>query len=135
MARLRRFFPKSHGKPRVDDRRVLSGLIFINRTGLRWPDAPKEYGSAKTLYNRRKRWGDMGVFARMMEGLESAALRQSREAFGNEGESVLMRSRRNASHWRHMDPRWKTSQGGSSGGLDHPMEKVPRELGQRLYQG
>jgi len=66
--RLRPFFPKSHGKPRVDDRRVLSGIIFINRNGLRWCDAPREYGPPKTLY---KRWGDMGVFARMMEGLAS----------------------------------------------------------------
>lgn len=73
MARLRPFFPKSHGVPRVDDRRVLSGIIFINRNGLRWCDAPKEYGPAKTLYNRWKRWGDMGVFARIMEGLASEA--------------------------------------------------------------
>ena len=49
MERLKPFFPKSHGKPRVDDRRVLSGIIFINRNGLRWCDAPKEYGPAKTL--------------------------------------------------------------------------------------
>ena len=67
MERLKPFFPKSHGKPRVDDRRVLSGIIFINRNGLRWCDAPREYGPPKTLYNRWKRWGDMGVFARMME--------------------------------------------------------------------
>jgi len=60
MARLERFFPKSHGKPRVDDRRVLSGIIFINRNGLRWRDAPKEYGPHKTLYNRWKRWSDKG---------------------------------------------------------------------------
>lgn len=73
MARLRPFFPKSHGKPRVDDRRVLSGIIFINRNGLRWCDAPKEYGPAKTLYNRWKRWCSMGVFARMMDGLASEA--------------------------------------------------------------
>lgn len=33
--RLRPFFPKSHGKPRVDDRRVLSGVVFVNRNGLR----------------------------------------------------------------------------------------------------
>jgi len=39
---LKPFFPKSHGKPRVDDRRVLSGIIFINRNGLRWRDAPAE---------------------------------------------------------------------------------------------
>ena len=73
MARLRPFFPKSHGKPRVDDRRVLSGIIFVNRNGLRWRDDPREYGPAKTLYNRWKRWGDMGVFARMMEGLAAAS--------------------------------------------------------------
>ena len=60
MARLRAFFPKSHGKPRVGDRLVLSGIIFINRKGLRWCDAPKEYGPPKTLYDRRKRWSDKG---------------------------------------------------------------------------
>src|SRR6056297_2488052 len=38
MAKLSPFFPKSHGKPRVDARRVLSGVIFINRNGLRWRD-------------------------------------------------------------------------------------------------
>ena len=69
MARLQPFFPKSHGKPRVDDRRVLSGIIFINRNGLRWRDAPKEYGPPKTLYTRWKRWSDNGVFARIMLGL------------------------------------------------------------------
>jgi transposase len=73
MVRLRPFFPKSHGVPRVDDRRVLSGIISINRNGLRWFGAPKEYGPAKTLYNRWKRWGDMGWGARMMEGLASEA--------------------------------------------------------------
>lgn len=52
MARLRPFFPKSHGMPRVDDRRVLSGVLLFSRNGLRWRDAPKEYGPAKTLYNR-----------------------------------------------------------------------------------
>lgn len=71
MARLSPYFPKSHGKPRVDDRRVLSGIIFVNRNGLRWRDAPREYGPHKTLYNRWKRWGEMGVFTRMMEGLSA----------------------------------------------------------------
>ena len=66
MARLEPFFPKSHGKPRVDDRRVLSGIIFINRNGWRWCDAPKEYGPHKTLYNR---WSEKGVFARILVGL------------------------------------------------------------------
>ena len=44
MARLAPFYPKSHGKPRVDDKRVLSGIIYINRNGLRWRDAPDAYG-------------------------------------------------------------------------------------------
>jgi transposase len=69
MTRLEPYFPKSHGKPRDDDRRVLSGIIFFNRDGLRWRDAPKEYGPHKTPYNRWKWWSDKGVFARMMVGL------------------------------------------------------------------
>lgn len=48
MARLMPFFPKPHGKPRVDDRRVLSGVIFINRNDLRWRDVPAEYDPHKT---------------------------------------------------------------------------------------
>ncbi len=68
MARLRPYFPKGHGVPRVNDMRVLSGIIFVNRNGLRWRDAPREYGPHKTLYNCWKRWSDMGVFARIMTG-------------------------------------------------------------------
>ena len=71
IARLKPFFPKSHGRPRVDDRRVLSGIIFINRNGLRWRDAPAAYGPHKTLYNRWKRWSK-GIFAQMMVGLAAA---------------------------------------------------------------
>jgi len=69
MERLRPFFPKSRGRSRVDDRRVLSGIIFINRNGLRWRDAPAVYGPPKTLYNRWVRWSRMGVFARMLTEL------------------------------------------------------------------
>lgn len=69
IARLEPYFPKSYGKPRADDRRVLRGIIFVNRNGLRWRDAPKDYESRKALYNRRKRWGDKGILLRMMEGL------------------------------------------------------------------
>ena len=69
MERLRPFFPRSHGRPRVDDRRVLSGIVFVNRNGLRWRDAPVVYGPFKTLYNRFTRWGRMGVWARMLTEL------------------------------------------------------------------
>jgi transposase len=69
MERLRPFFPTSRGKPRVDDRRVLSGMIHIRRNGLMWKDAPVEYGPHKTLYNRWVRCSRMGVFARIMTEL------------------------------------------------------------------
>ena len=42
MARLEPPFPKSHGKPRIDDRRVLPGIVFINRNGSHWCDAPNK---------------------------------------------------------------------------------------------
>jgi transposase len=51
---------------------VLSGIVFVNRNGLRWRDAPRDYGPHKTLYNRWKRWGEMGVFPRIMDGLVAA---------------------------------------------------------------
>ena len=87
MERLRPFSPRSHGRPRtvgpgrwprtvaqdgwprVDDRRVLSGIVFVNRNGLRWRDAPAAYRPAKTLCNRFTRWGRMGVWARMLTEL------------------------------------------------------------------
>nr|WP_225197252.1 transposase [Gluconobacter oxydans] len=75
MEHLRPFFSKSHGKDRVYDCHVLSGIIFVNRNGLRWRDAPREYGPHKTLYNRWKRWGAMGFFARMMDGLETKGIK------------------------------------------------------------
>jgi transposase len=72
MARLQPYFLKSHGKPRVDDRRVLSGIPFVNRNGLHWCAAPKDYGPHKMLYNCWKRWGERGVLLRMIEGLAAA---------------------------------------------------------------
>ena len=69
LERLKPFFPLSHGVPRVDDKRVLSGIIFINRNGLRWRDAPADYGPYKTLYNRWVRWSRLGVFARILTEL------------------------------------------------------------------
>ncbi len=69
MAKLSRFFPRAHGKPRVDGKRVLSGVFFFNRNGLSWRDVLKEYGLHKTLYSRWKRWSEKGVFARILAGL------------------------------------------------------------------
>lgn len=69
MRRIEPYFPRSHGVPRVDDRRILSGIIFVIRNGLRWRDAPREYGPHKTIYNRFVRWSRMGVFNRIFAAL------------------------------------------------------------------
>ena len=73
MRRIRPHFPLSHGIPRVDDRRVLSGIIFVIRGGLRWRDAPPGYGPHKTLYNRFVRWRRMAVFSRIFAALAGEA--------------------------------------------------------------
>src|SRR3954454_6278204 len=52
MARIAPHFPLAHGVPRVDDRRVIGGIVDIIRHGLQWKDAPQEYGPHKTLYKR-----------------------------------------------------------------------------------
>jgi transposase len=69
MRRIEPYFPRSHGVPRVNDRRVLSGILFVIRNGLRWRDAPAAYGPHKTLYNRFIRWSRLGVFNRIFAEL------------------------------------------------------------------
>ena len=69
MRRIEPYFPLSHGIPRVNDRRIISGIIFVIRNGLRWRDAPKEYGPHKTIYNRFIRWSRLGVFSRILAEL------------------------------------------------------------------
>ena len=73
LARIAPFFPLSHGVPRVDDRRVVSGIVHVIRNGLRWRDAPAAYGPHKTLYNRFVRWSRLGVFNRIFAGLAGQA--------------------------------------------------------------
>jgi len=69
LARIEPYFPLSHGVPRVDDRRVISGIIHVIRNGFRWRDAPEVYGPHKTLYNRFIRWSRMGVFDKIFTAL------------------------------------------------------------------
>jgi transposase len=61
--------------PRVDDRRVISGIIHVIKSGLMWRGSPAVYGPHKTLYNRFIRWSGIGVFDRIFAALaaESAA--------------------------------------------------------------
>lgn len=71
--RIEPYFPLSHGVPRVDDRRVLSGIVFVIRNGLRSRDAPAAYGPHKTIYNRFIRWSCMSVFNKIFAALAPAS--------------------------------------------------------------
>ncbi len=51
----------TRGKPRVDDRQVISGIVHAPKSGGRWIDAPPDYGPSKTLYNRYVRWAATGL--------------------------------------------------------------------------
>jgi putative transposase len=73
MKKIAPFFPLSHGIPRVDDRRVISGIVYVIRHGLQWKDAPSGYGPHKTLYNRFVRWTQLGVFDRIFAALSAQA--------------------------------------------------------------
>lgn len=85
------------GKPRVDDRRVISGILHVLKTGCRWRDVPAAYGPPTTVYNRFNRWSRRGVWQRMFErmaaagpvpealSLDSTHVKAHRSAQGSEG--------------------------------------------------
>jgi len=65
-AKLEPLLPKYvRGKRRVDDRRVISGIVQVLLSGCRWKDSPLEYGPRKTLYNRFARWAVRGLWERL----------------------------------------------------------------------
>ncbi len=87
----------TRGKPRVDDRRVISGIIHVLKSGARWVDAPSVYGPRKTLYNRYVRWAAKGVWVNLFQTLAraggplgTAAHRQ----LGRQGSSLSIRRQR-----------------------------------------
>jgi transposase len=89
----------TRGKPRVDDRRVISGIIHVLKSGCRWVDAPPNYGPRKTLYNRYVRWAAKGVWTNLFHALaqaegppaevliDSSAVKAHRSASGGKGGS------------------------------------------------
>lgn len=100
-ARLEPHLPtNTRGKPRVDDRRVISGIVHALRSGGRWVDAPAVYGPRKTLYNRYVRWAVKGVWRKLFEALvaeagppdhimiDSSAVKAHRSAAGGKGGSI-----------------------------------------------
>ncbi len=89
----------TRGKARVDDRRVISGIVHVLKSGGRWVDAPDVYGPHKTLYNRFVRWAAKGVWVRLFQALaqsggppahvlmDSSAVKAHRSASGGKGGS------------------------------------------------
>ena len=94
----------TRGKARVDDRRVISGIVHVLKSGGRWVDAPAVYGPRKTLYNRFVRWAAKGVWIKLFQALaqaggppahvlmDSSAVKAHRSAAGAKGGSRVRRS-------------------------------------------
>lgn len=57
------------GKDRVDDRRVISGILHVLKSGCRWCDCPQEYGPPTTIYNRFTRWAERGIWEKLFREL------------------------------------------------------------------
>ncbi|MDH4989743.1 transposase [Aquamicrobium lusatiense] len=75
MAWISPYFPLPHGVARVDDRRVIGGIVYVSRNGLQWKDAPAGYRPHKMLYNRFIRWSLTCVFDRVFGAASSQTLR------------------------------------------------------------
>jgi len=97
-AAIEPFMPKNQpGARRVDDRRVISGIVHVLKTGCRWVDCPREYGPHTTIYNRFNRWSRKRFWTGMLEALAAAGavttsaaidstyVKAQRAAFGGKG--------------------------------------------------
>ena len=87
------------GKDRVDDRRVISGILHVLKSGCRWCDCPPQYGPPTTIYNRFVRWARRGVWENLFRELadrgrstetqmiDSTHIKAHRSASGGKGGS------------------------------------------------
>ena len=85
------------GARRVDDRRVISGIVHVLKIGCRWCDCPAEYGPSTTIYNRFNRWSRRGFWLKLLDALvdagvvtkstaiDSTYIKIQRAAFGGKG--------------------------------------------------
>ncbi len=72
-AAIEPLLPKNRpGARRVDDRRVISGILHVQRSGCRWKDCPSVYGPPTTIYNRWNRWSAQGLWMRLFQALAAA---------------------------------------------------------------
>lgn len=84
------------GIERVDDRRIISGIVHVLKSGCRWCDCPKEYGPAKTVYNRFVRWAKRGVWERLFHALADPG--KTAEILMSD--STHVKAHRSASGWK-----------------------------------
>lgn len=63
---------KPRGVPRVDDRRVINGILWRFRTGSPWADVPDRYGPYTTCYNRFVRWRKSGIWDYVLQEVTKA---------------------------------------------------------------
>ncbi|SEE72317.1 Transposase [Streptomyces sp. 2231.1] len=80
----------SRGRKRLDDRRVLNGIVWKFRTGTAWRDMPQRYGPWATLHTRFRRWAADGTFERMLRAAQAKADAVG-EAIHNETDHRLRR--------------------------------------------
>jgi transposase len=57
------------GRPRADDRKTLNSILYVLRTGCRWCDVPRNYGSPTTCWRRLRAWEEDGTWERIWRGL------------------------------------------------------------------
>jgi transposase len=102
---LEPFLPRGRkGAHRVDDRRVISGILHMLRSGARWRDCPTEYGPYTTVYNRFNRWSRQGIWLAMFAAvtgstgvigtaaIDSSHIKAHRSAGGGKGGPSSRRS-------------------------------------------
>jgi transposase len=84
--------PKNQpGARRVDDRRVISGILHVLKSGCRWRDCPSVYGPRTTIYNRFNRWSRRRIWQRILQALVEAGsidatyVKAHRSAHGGKG--------------------------------------------------
>ena len=114
--------PKNQpGARRVDDRRVISGILHVLKVGCRWCDCPTEYGPPTTVYNRFNRWSRRGFWLKLLDALvgagaltrstaiDSTYVKAQRAAFGGKGGARYRRSAARAVAGRPRSTRSPTS--------------------------
>ena len=111
------------GARRVDDRRVISGILHVLKVGCRWCDCPADYSPSTTVYNRFNRWSRRGFWLKLLDALvdagavtkstaiDSTYIKAQRAAFGGKGGARHRRSAVPAAAGRPRSMRSPTSSG------------------------